>query len=264
MLGTMLAQVFSDLKPLLWDVAQMDITKLDQVRAKLVGEQPDVVINAAAYTNVDGAETDRETAFLINETGPKNLAIVAKEIGATLVHYSTDYVFPGTNQEGYGEDDAAGPAINVYGESKLAGEKALQESGVNYYLIRTAWLYGPNGKNFVETMLKLAETKKELRVINDQHGCPTSTKDVALATRYLLEHTKPFGVYHAVCQGQATWYEFAKEIFSVSGIDISVAPIPAIEYPLPARRPAYSVLNNTKRVPMRGWQEALKDYLTSR
>lgn len=264
MLGTMLASVFADQYPLLWDVRELDITKLDEVRKKLTAEKPDVIINAAAYTAVDKAESERDMAFLVNADGPKNLAIVAKEIGAILVHYSTDYVFPGTKQEGYAEDDAAGPAVNVYGESKLGGEKAVQESGCNFYLLRTAWLYGPNGKNFVDTMLKLGSEKPELKVINDQHGCPTSTKDVALATKYVLENKKPYGIYHAVCEGQTTWYDFAKKIFKLAGININVVPIPAADYPTAARRPQYSVLTNTKGLPMRNWQVALQDYLESR
>lgn len=261
MLGTMLVQAFSDMSPVCLDVAELDITKLEDVRAKLAQEKPNVVINAAAYTAVDKAETEKEIAFAVNELGPKNLAITAKEIGATLIHYSTDYVFPGTKQDGYAEDDMAGPAVNVYGESKLAGEKAIQTSGCNYYLLRTAWLYGPNGKNFVETMLRLSNEKSELRVVNDQHGCPTFTKDVAQATRYVVEENKPFGVYHAVNEGQASWYDFACEIFRVAKKDIRVIPIPAAEYPLPAKRPTYSILKNTKGLLMRSWQEALQDYL---
>lgn len=263
MLGGMLASIFAEQQPLLWDISELDITKLDEMREKLTAEKPDVVINAAAYTAVDEAETKRELAFAVNAEGPRNLATVAQEIGATLVHYSTDYVFPGTEAEGYAEDDVAGPAVNVYGESKLAGEKAVQESGAAYYILRTAWLYGPNGKNFVDTMLKLSQTKKELRVINDQHGCPTFTKDVALATKYVLEHKKPFGIYHAVCEGQTTWHGFAKEIFRVAGIDMNVIPIPATEYPLPAKRPGYSVLKNTKGIPLRPWLEALREYVGS-
>jgi dTDP-4-dehydrorhamnose reductase len=264
MLGTMVAGVFAQEKPLLWDKEELDITNFEEVKTKLALEHPDIVINTAAYTAVDKAESEKEMAFAVNAEGPKNLALVCKEIGATLIHYSTDYVFSGTNQEGYAEDDMAGSAVNVYGESKLLGEKAVQESGVNFYILRTAWLYGPNGKNFVETMLELAKTKKELRVINDQWGCPTFTKDVALATKYVVGSKKPFGIYHAVNSGRASWYKFAQEIFRLSQTDINVVPIPASAYPLPTKRPSYSVLKNTKSIPMRSWQEALADYISSK
>jgi dTDP-4-dehydrorhamnose reductase len=268
MLGTMLASVFADMNPTLWDVAELDITDLHAVREKLQVEKPEVIINAAAYTEVDKAEGERDLAFAVNATGPGNLATVAKEIalpagrqGATLVHYSTDYVFPGTKAEGYAEDDAAGPAVNVYGESKLAGEEAVKNSGCNFYLLRTAWLYGPNGKNFVDTMLKLADTKPEISVVNDQHGSPTFTKDLAGATKYLLENTKPFGIYHAVNAGQATWYDLACEVFKLKGKNVKVNPIPASQFPTSAKRPEYSILKNTKGLPMRDWKEALADYL---
>lgn len=261
MLGSRLCQIFSDLQPVCLDVDELDITSLAQVREKLTQLKPDVIINSAAYTNVDGAETNKQDAFLVNEQGPKNLADVAKEIGVTLVHYSTDYVFAGENEDGYAEDDVPGPAVNVYGESKLAGEKAVQTSGANYYILRTAWLYGSNGKNFVDTMLKLADGRPELNVVNDQHGSPTFTKDVALATRYILEQKMPFGIYHAVNEGSTTWYGFAQEIFRLAKKDIKVNPIPAKQYPLPAKRPAWSMLKNTKNIPMRSWQEALADYI---
>lgn len=264
MLGHMLAEVFAEHNPLLWDVGEMDITNTGEVREKLRREKPEVVINAAAYTAVDKAESEKEAAFAVNAKGPENLALACREIGALFVHYSTDYVFPGTKQDGYAEDDVAGPAVNIYGESKLAGEEAIKKSGVNFYLLRTAWLYGPNGRNFVDTMMKLAESKTELLVINDQHGSPTFTKDVALATKYVLENNKPFGIYHAVCEGQATWYDFAKEIFTIARLKVNIVPIPATEYPLPAKRPEYSVLKNTSGISLRPWQEALQDYFRSR
>ena len=262
MLGHMLAEVFAPQNPLLWDVAELDITDLPAVKEKLIAKKPGVVINAAAYTAVDKAEMEKEVAWAVNAKGPENLAMVCKEIGATLVHYSTDYVFPGDKPEGYAEDDAAGPAVNVYGESKLAGEEAVKKSGVNFYLLRTAWLYGSGGSNFVDTMLKLGREREELKVVSDQHGSPTCTKDVALATKYVLDNKKSFGIYHAVCEGQATWYEFAKEIFRLVNIDITVTPISASEYPVAAKRPEYSVLKNTKGLLMRNWQVALAEYIS--
>lgn len=272
MLGSMVMEVLADWQPTGWDVGEIDITKPDEVIEKITSFAPTVVINAAAYTNVDGAEGNRAEAFAVNEGGVENLAAAAKKVGARFVHYSTDYVFPGTKKEGYAEDDEAGPAVNIYGESKLAGEKALMQGGVNFYLVRTAWLYGPRGNptspedtrgkgNFVGTMLRLGKDKKELNVVSDQHGSPTYTKDVALATKQLLEEKKPFGVYHAVCTGQATWFEFAQEIFRLAKMDVHVRPIPASQYRTAAKRPEYSMLLNTKGLAMRGWQEALQDYM---
>lgn len=264
MLGSMLCEVFADLRPTCWDREEIDITDEDLVRAKLRELTPDVVINAAAYTNVDGAETDKGTAFLINETGVRNLAAVVMEIGSTLVHYSTDYVFPGTKADGYSEADSPGPAVNVYGESKLAGERALAQIRPKFYLIRTAWLYGPHGKNFVETMLGLAATHSQIAVVNDQHGSPTFTKDVAQFTRSLLEEQYPPGIYHAVNVGQATWFDFAKKIFEFSSETMDVKYTSSAEFPRPAKRPQFSILQNTRGPAMRPWQRALDDYIKNR
>jgi dTDP-4-dehydrorhamnose reductase len=261
MLGSMLQQVLADLDPTGWDRAELDIVDADAIRAKIGAEKPDVLINAAAYTDVDGAETNKELAVAVNADAVRNLARVAQELGTTVVHYSTDYVFPGTKAEGYAEDDAPGPAVNAYGESKLAGEKALQEIAPNFYLLRTAWLYGPNGKNFVDTIMRLGKERPELNVVNDQRGCPTFTKDVAQATRTLLEEKYPFGIYHTVNEGSTTWYEFTQEIFRLKGITTPLKPITSAEYPLPAKRPQYSRLLNTKGPKLRPWQEALADYL---
>lgn len=265
MLGSMLSTVFSDYAPTLLDRDEIDIANADNVREVLLPLQPDVIINAAAYTNVDVAETtpeDAANAFLVNETGVKNLADMAKIMGATLVHFSTDYVFPGTEQSGYTENDSPGPAVNIYGQSKLAGERALKESGCNFYLIRTAWLYGPNGKNFVDTMLMLAKNNKQIQVVDDQTGCPTYTKDLSLFVKTLLEERYAYGIYHGVNAEQASWFEFAKAIFTtVPGMQVDVKPVPSSEFPRPAKRPTFSVLQNTKGPAMRSWKEALADYL---
>lgn len=265
MLGSMLSQVFADKKPILLDREEIDITNEASVRKALHDVGATVVINAAAYTNVDAAEEDRENAFLVNEGGVKNLGVVCRELSTTLIHFSTDYVFPGTKANGYIETDAPGPAVNVYGQSKLAGERALKESGCNFYLVRTAWLYGPNGKNFVDTMLTLAQTKDRLTVVSDQRGCPTYTKDLALYVRTLLEGAYPFGIYHAVNAGNASWFEFAQKIFEYTPtMAIVVKPVSSAEFPRPAKRPAYSILQNTKGPHMRAWQEALLEYIQSR
>jgi dTDP-4-dehydrorhamnose reductase len=265
MLGSMLAQVFGEHKPLLLDKEEIDITDEHSVREVLRSANATVIINAAAYTNVDAAQENKEASFAVNETGVKNLATVAKELSATLVHFSTDYVFPGTNPEGYSENDSPGPAVNEYGNSKLAGERALKESGCNFYLVRTAWLYGPNGKNFVDTMLQLAQSNKNLNIVEDQVGSPTFTKDVALYVKTLLEEQYQFGIYHAVNNGKASWFEFAQKIFEyTSNLAVVVKPVSSAEFPRPARRPAYSILHNTKGPQMRAWQDALREYLTNK
>ncbi len=265
MLGSMLAQVFLDKKPVLLDKEEIDITDESSVRKVLRDANATHVINAAAFTNVDAAEEYKEAAFLVNETGVKNLGIVCRELSATLVHFSTDYVFPGTNQNGYAETDSPGPAVNIYGQSKLAGERALKESGCNFYLVRTAWLYGPNGGNFVDTMLGLAKTKKQLQVVHDQRGCPTYTKDLAEYVRTLVEGAYPYGIYHGVNTGNASWFEFAQKIFEYTpNLAIVVKPVPSSEFPRPAKRPEYSILQNTKGPHMRPWADALLEYVQSR
>lgn len=264
MLGSMLGKVFTAEKPTLWDKEELDITNLSQVQEKVSQLKPGTIINAAAYTDVDGAEGNRKAAFAVNETGVKNLSAVAKENGAVLIHYSTDYVFPGDVQGGYAEDAVPSSPVNVYGESKLAGEQVLQEIAPKYYLIRTAWLYGPGGKNFVETMLKLAKTKPMLPIVTDQHGSPTFTKDVAEYTKQLIAVNYAPGIYHATNSGQATWYTFAQEIFRLAKIDIKLEAVTSAEFPRLARRPQYGVLKNTKGPAMRPWQDALKEYIESR
>lgn len=264
MLGSMLQHVLADLNPTCWDRDELDIVDADAVWKKISAEKPEVIINAAAYTDVNGAETNKELAWAVNAQSVRYIASIARELQAILVHYSTDYIFPGTKVEGYQEDDQPGPPVNAYGESKLAGENVLRAVAPRFYLLRTAWLYGPNGKNFVDTILKLSVEKPDLSVVNDQHGSPTFTKDVAQVTRKLVEEKYPLGTYHAVNEGMTTWYGFAKEIFRIKGIDTLVKPITSAEYSLPARRPRYSRLLNTKGPKLRSWQEALVDYLESK
>lgn len=265
MLGTALCEVFPEATA--WDRVDIDITKEEETATKIAkwgSNSPDdvkVIINAAAYADVDGAEEEQQQAFLVNEIGARNVALAANKIDATLVHYSTDYVFPGDQAAGYAEDATPGPAVNVYGESKLAGEQELAKVGVRFYLIRTAWLYGSHGKNFVDTMLRLAGEGKALRVINDQQGSPTFTKDVASGTLALLSGEYDPGIYHLVNTGEATWYEFAQQIFLLANKQVAVTPISTVEYPLPAGRPRWSKLLNTRGPSMRSWKEALADYL---
>lgn len=261
MLGHDLAQTFADTDLTAFDQADLDITDAGAVAAKVADLKPDFIINAAAYTAVDDAETNRDVAFAVNADGIKNVAAAAQAAGAKLVHYSTDYVFPGDNPDGYTEDSKPGPPVNIYGESKLAGEQALADSGARYYLLRTAWLYGHHGKNFVDTMLKLATEREELSVVNDQHGSPTYTKDLAQATRTILDGDYPPGIYHTVNSGITTWFEFAKKIFELASKDIKVSPVTSAEFPRPAKRPAYSILKNNRGPALRPWEEALADYL---
>jgi dTDP-4-dehydrorhamnose reductase len=263
MLGSMLAQVFASNNPTLWDREDIDITDAATTSEMIRQLMPEVIINAAAFTDVDGAETKRDAAFAVNEHGVHNLAVAAKAVNAALVHYSTDYVFPGTQAEGYGEDDATGPAVNVYGQSKLAGEKALLAVAPTFYLLRTAWLYGPNGKNFVDTMLQLAHKGKPVKVVNDQFGSPTFTKDVANVTREILKGDFAPGIYHTVNQGRASWFDFAQQIFTAAGAKVDVQPVASTEFPRPAKRPKYSMLKDTKGLGLRPWQEALNEYITS-
>lgn len=264
MLGSMLGQVFAEYSPKLLDREEIDITNEQNVRDVLRNANASLIINAAAYTNVDAAQDNKDAAFLVNETGVKNLAMVAKELSGTLVHFSTDYVFPGTSVDGYSEMDSPGPAVNEYGNSKLAGERALKESGCNFYLVRTAWLYGPNGRNFVDTMLNIAQKNKNISVVEDQVGSPTFTKDVAMYVKALIEEEYPFGIYHAVNSGNASWFEFAQKIFEyMSNLAVVVKPVSSAEFPRPAKRPAFSILQNTKGPQMRPWQEALREYLAS-
>lgn len=264
MLGHDLAEVFEDWQPVLWDIEEIDITDESQVNEKLASLGPELVINAAAYTNVDGAETSKELATRINGDAVGYLVEVCKKIGAIFVHYSTDYVFSGAKVEGYREEDKPAP-INAYGLSKALGERNLVNSGSNtrYWLIRTAWLFGKHGKNFVETMLRLGKEKKELKVVDDQHGSPTYTLDLARKTRAIIEEGKLYGIYHLTNSGTTTWYEFAKKIFELAKMKVKVTPCTSQEYLLPAKRPKYSILINTKLPPMRSWQEALKEYLQS-
>lgn len=227
--------------------------------------RPDAVINCAAYTNVDQAENDFDGAFRVNVIGSQNLAAACLEVGAKLVHVSTDYVFNGSGSQSYREYDQVSP-LGVYGKTKFIGENMVREILGRHYIVRTAWLYG-EGNNFVRTMLKLARTNDTLRVVNDQIGTPTSTVDLIKAIFKLLT-SDSYGTYHATCQGQCSWYDFAVEIFKQANENVTVIPVNSNEFPRPAKRPAYSVLDNymlkmTVGDPMRNWQEALTEYLSN-
>ena len=245
------------------DRDELNIIDINSVNEFLLNNKPDVVINCAAHTAVDLCETDIENAYKINAIGPRNLAVVCEKIGAKLVQVSTDYVFDGNGTRPYREDDTTCPN-SIYGTSKLMGENFVREFCSRYFVVRTAWLYG-EGNNFVRTMLKLAETNSELNVVNDQFGSPTSTVDLAKAIIDLMT-TEHYGVYHGTCEGQCSWYDFAKKIFEIKNIDIKVNPVTSEEFKRPAPRPAYSVLDNfmLKLVGLnsfRTWEKSLEEYL---
>jgi len=248
------------------DVGEIDITDLVSVQRVLATLKPRVVINAAAYTDVDGCESNTELAMQVNGEGVAFLAMVSKEIGAKLVQVSTDYVFDGNKGAAYEEDDAPNP-LSVYGESKLAGEMNARFNP-DHLIVRTQWLYGHAGKNFVETMLKLAGERSELTVVDDQIGSPTWTRDLALAIEALIQKDCR-GTYHAANSGFVSWNGFAKEIFGLAGLPVAVAPMSTEQLGRPATRPLHSTLNCSKLAADTGfvpepWQKALKRYLELR
>ncbi|MGL5641295.1 MAG: dTDP-4-dehydrorhamnose reductase [Paraclostridium sp.] len=245
------------------DRENLNILDFKSVNDAITRENPDIVINCAAHTAVDLCENDIENAYKINALGPRNLAIACEKIGSKFVQVSTDYVFDGSGKRPYREDDMTCPN-SIYGTSKLMGEKFTKKFCSKYFIVRTAWLYG-DGNNFVKTMLKLSETNNELNVVDDQFGSPTSTVDLAKAIIELM-NTEYYGTYHGTCEGQCSWYDFAKKIFELKNIDIKVNPVTSEEFKRPAPRPAYSVLDNFmfKLVGLnsfRNWEESLAEYL---
>lgn len=244
------------------DRAQLDLRDPARIREAVRGANPDVIVNAAAYTAVDQAESEREAAFAVNAAAPAVLAEEAKRSGALLVHYSTDYVFDGTKAAPYLEDDAANPG-NVYGASKLAGERAIAASGCRHLILRTSWVYGPRGSNFMLTMLRLAKERRELRVVDDQVGAPTSSLAIARATTQALR-PGAHGLYHLAAAGQTTWCGFARAILKRAGLATPVAAIRSEDYPTPARRPRNSRLDCSRLraelgVAMAPWEEQLAE-----
>ena len=242
--------------------AELDLADAARVRDAVRAANADVIVNAAAYTAVDRAETEREAAFAVNALAPGVLAEEAKKSGALLVHYSTDYVFDGTKAVPYVEDDAPNP-INVYGASKLAGERAIAASGCRYLILRTSWVYGPRGSNFMLTMLRLAKQRPELRVVDDQFGAPTSSPALARATVQALR-PGAHGLYHLAAAGRTSWCGFARAILKRAGIATPVRAIRTEDYPAPARRPRNSRLDCSRLradlgVQMASWEEQLAE-----
>ena len=249
-------------------IADLDITDLDSVLSFCRKVKPYAIINCAAHTNVDACEVQVDAAHKINAIGPRNMAIAATETGAKLVHISTDYVFSGDGVRPYTEFDAPAPKA-MYGITKLAGENFVKQFARDFFIIRTAWLYG-DGKNFVRTMLRLAGTKDEISVVNDQIGSPTSADELAKAIFALLP-TQNYGIFHGTCEGSCSWADFTKEIFRLAGKSVKVNPVTTREYkemnPASADRPAYSVLENymlklTGSYTFADWEKAIAQYLS--
>ncbi len=254
--------------------AELEVTDLPQVQQVLAQSQPDVVVNTAAYHKVDEVESYPERAFAVNAIAPLNLARLCREQGIALLFLSTDYVFGGDAQRTtpYTEKDCPAP-LNVYGTSKLAGEKLIQATWAKHWIVRTSGLYGVRGAsgkggNFVELMLRLAREGKDIRVVDDQRLAPTYTRELAKGLANLIENA-PYGLYHLTCSGDCSWYEFALKIFELSNLHPSLQPTTSAEFKTAARRPSYSVLANQAIreagiAPLKAWQAALADYLAER
>ncbi|MDD6331486.1 MAG: dTDP-4-dehydrorhamnose reductase [Clostridium sp.] len=250
-------------------IVSLDITNINQVMTQVRDTRPDVIINCAAHTNVDKCEEQWDLAYKINAIGPRNLSIAATEIGAKLVHISTDYVFDGHGTRPQTEFDPVGP-VSAYGKTKLEGENFVKQFAQKYFILRTAWLYG-DGHNFVRTMLRLSETHDEVSVVCDQKGSPTSAVELARMIHY-LEGTENYGLFHATCEGDTNWADFTEEIFRLAGKQTKVNHVTSKQYkemnPASADRPAYSILDNymlrlTSDYQMAEWHDALKAYMKS-
>lgn len=241
-----IASNYPELKFIFTDVADLDITNSEAVDAFFQSNKIAYCINCAAYTNVDKAEEEVDKAFLINATAAKNLAESCKNFGAVLIHVSTDFVFDGTKETPYTEEDTPNP-LSVYGKSKLKGEAYIQKIWDKHFIVRTSWLYSEYGSNFVKTMLRLAETRDEISVVNDQIGSPTYAGDLASFLLEIIDKpSKDYGLYHYSNGGSISWYDFAVEIFKQHKKAVRVVPIPTTAYPTAAKRPAYSVLDLQK------------------
>ncbi|MFA6131737.1 MAG: dTDP-4-dehydrorhamnose reductase [Patescibacteria group bacterium] len=267
MLGQELAQVFSDQEVLAWDREDCDILNFEEMRGKIISAAPSLIINATGYNNVDKAEGEgKEAAFKLNAEAPAGLAKIAKELNATFVNYSSDYVFSGEGTEGFSEEASLTPT-SEYGKSKAEGERLIQEVGGKIYIIRPSRIFGVKGtgenvkESFVDLMIRLSAEKNEFNMVDSELTSPTYAPDLARRTREIVENYPP-GVYHGANSETCTWYGFAKEIFHLIGRDdIKLIPVGADAFPRPAKRPTCSILLNTKLPPARSWQAALKEYL---
>lgn len=250
-----IANNYPEIEFVFCDSSTLDITDLNNTQKIFKQYKPNYCINAAAYTAVDKAESEPDKAHLINVIGAKNLAEVCKENNTILLHISTDFVFDGDSSKlrmtnGYTEEDQPNPT-GVYGQTKLDGEKAIQSTFENYYIIRTSWVYSQFGNNFMKTMLRLASERDTISVVNDQIGTPTNAIDLAEVLIKIILYSEsnpiqPFGIYNFSNEGQCSWYDFAKEIFRQNNVKVNLLSIPTSAYPTPAKRPAYSVLDKSK------------------
>lgn len=265
MLAKAVENEFKDDEQILTDVAELDITNLENVKEYVSKVKPDLLINCAAYTAVDKAEDNEDLVYKINAIGPKNLAIACKENDCTLVHISTDYVFGGEKDvsEVYSEDDEKNPKA-VYGTTKLAGENFIKENCDKFYIFRTAWLYG-DGHNFVKTMIELSKTHDEVKVVNDQHGSPTYAVDLASIIHQAIIKKIPYGIYNSTNLGYTTWFDFTKMIYEKANINCKVIPVTSEEFNSKATRPKNSQMSKNKllkygiKIPT--YEDALDRYL---
>lgn len=271
-LGTDLCKALQDFNVIPLTHNDIEISSMSSVKEVFSEYQPNIIINTAAYVTVDECETNQDKAFLVNALGAGNVAVIAQELGAKLIHISTDYIFGGEAElrtTPYTEFDTPTP-ISVYGKSKLAGENFVQHFCPKHFIIRTSGLFGiagskGKGGNFVETMLRLAWEQDKLRIVSDQVFSPTYTKDLAKKIAQLID-TEHYGIFHITNKGACSWYEFAKEILNIAGLITQVIAVTSDQYPTPAKRPRFSVLDNCHlrllgMDDMRAWQEALKDYM---
>ncbi|MEA2218233.1 MAG: dTDP-4-dehydrorhamnose reductase [Solirubrobacteraceae bacterium] len=245
--------------------AELDVTDDAAVRRALRDASIDAIVNCAAYTDVDGAESHRAAAEAVNAAGAGRLAAAAARAGAAIVHVSTDYVFDGSKREPWLESDPTGP-LGVYGETKLAGERAVAAANERHAIVRTAWLFGAGGRNFVDTMLALGERRDEVAVVTDQVGCPTWTGHLAPALVALAVRADAVGVHHIAGAGSCSWNELARELFARAGVECRVTAATSAQFRRPAKRPAYSVLGSERGAPivLASWQQGVADYLATR
>lgn len=265
-----IASNYAEIEFVFCNSSELDITNLSSVETIFSKHKPQFCINAAAYTAVDKAESEPEKAYLINVSGSKNLAIICNQFSATLLHVSTDFVFDGTATKPYLETDNTNPT-SVYGQTKLDGEKAIQSICAKHYIIRTSWVYSQFANNFMKTMLRLAAQRDTLSVVNDQIGTPTNAVDLAEILINIIktdnqqsDSNNRFGIYNFSNEGSCSWFDFAKQIFENNNVQIALSGIPSSEYPTPAKRPHYSVLDKTKikttfGIEIKTWQESLKN-----
>ncbi len=261
MLGCALRKVFKN--SICFNKGELDITNRKNVMKKVLEIKPDFVINAAAYTDVDGSEKNKDIAFKTNGEALKYLSEACRKSGSALIHMSTDYVFDGESKIGYTEDSKINP-INLYGKSKAKGEYYIKKSMKKFYIIRTSWMFGEKGRNFVSTIISLGKWRKVLNVVDDQKGIPTYAYDLARVIKKIIYDKKPYGIYHVTNGGVCTWFDFAKKIVEYAGLKTKVYPMKSDKLRRDAKRPKNSVLVNTKLdYKIRSWKPALKHYIDS-